>query len=418
MTPGEDVREVRVESWDLFCRVVDNYGDIGVAWRLARQLAKDARRSVRLYVDDLGAFARIEPRVNLQIEPQIDEGAPCRRIDAIDVMHSRRDDWNDRQPADVVIELFGCGLPPEYLDAMLRADERVDQSAPIWIDLDYLSAERWVDDFHGRPSPHPTLPLVKHFFYPGFSEQSGGVLIEPGLDEMRCAFIEDIDAVDALWRRLCVPPPAPNERRASLFAYANEAASLLFEAMASDPRTRWSVVVPESVLSKELAVFSSTLSPALSSAFSAPSWSLRERGSLSIYTIAFVAQDEYDRLLWSCDINFVRGEDSFVRAQCAARPFVWHIYPQTDDVHLAKLNAFADRYEAGLPQAVRDAQRALWHAWNMQGDGLVAAWTRWCDVLPELSAHAEVWRQSLAAQAGLVDRLAAFVAERRASLLK
>ncbi len=400
------MRATRVESWDLFCRVVDNYGDIGVAWRLARQLASDARRSVRLYVDDLPAFARIEPRVNLQIELQIDQGAQCRRIDAIDVMHSRRDDWNDRQPADVVIELFGCGLPPEYLDSMVRADQPIHPSTPIWIDLEYLSAEAWVDDFHGRPSPHPTLPLVKHFFYPGFSEQSGGVLLEPALDEMRRAFIEDIDAVDALWRRLRVPPPAANERRASLFAYANQAAGLLFEAMASDLRTRWSVVVPEGVLSKELATFSSAFS------------SLGQRGSLSIHTIPFVAQDEYDRLLWSCDINFVRGEDSFMRAQWAARPFVWHIYPQADDAHLAKLNAFADRYETGLPEAVRDAQRALWHAWNMRGDGFATTWTNWCEVLPELSAHAEVWRQSLAAQAGLVDRLVAFVAERRASLLK
>ena len=29
--------------WDMFCRVIDNYGDIGVCWRLAADLARAAR---------------------------------------------------------------------------------------------------------------------------------------------------------------------------------------------------------------------------------------------------------------------------------------------------------------------------------------------------------------------------------------
>ena len=391
MSSREDAREVRVESWDLFCRVVDNYGDIGVAWRLARHLGR-AGRVVRLWVDDLHAFARIEPRV--------DQGAPRQHVDAVEVFHWRPGDRERVVPADVVVELFGCGLPEQYVDAMAGASLR----SPVWIDLEYLSAEAWVDEFHGRPSPHP--PLVKHFFYPGFGPRSGGLLRENGLNDRRHAFLGDAEAVSAFWRRLGMPLPAANERRMSLFAYSNDAVAPLFESMASDPHVRWSVVVPEGALSREVEAFCS----------------FNEHGSLSIFTIPFIAQDDYDRLLWSCDINFVRGEDSFVRAQWAARPFVWHIYPQADDAHLAKLNAFADRYEACLPEAVRDTQRALWHAWNA-GDGLATAdlataWARWCDVLPELSAHAEVWRQSLASHAGLVDRLAAFVAERRAALLK
>ena len=393
MTSREDGREAcaaRDESWDLFCRVVDNYGDIGVAWRLARQLAHAARRSVRLRIDDLHAFARIEPRV--------DEGASRQRIDAIEIIHWRPDDRERVIPADVVVELFGCGLPQGYVDAMAGANHRV----PVWIDLEYLSAESWVDEFHRLPSPHPTLPLVKHFFYPGFGARAGGVLIEPGLDDERRAFIEDPDQVDAFWRRLQVPPPATDEKRASLFAYAGAPFVPLFEAMADDRDRRWTVVVPESVLLREAGKIAK----------------VERRGALSIFTIPFVDQDDFDRLLWSCDINFVRGEDSFVRAQGAARPFVWHIYPQAGDAHLAKLDAFEDRYEAGLPQATRDAQRALWRAWNLNGAGFATAWSRWCEVLPELTAHAEVWRQSLASHPGLVDRLAGFVAERRSALLK
>ncbi len=400
MIASEDVPVARVESWDLFCRVVDNYGDIGVAWRLARQLASTARRAIRLVVDDLHAFARIESR--------IDTDAQCQRIDAIDVVRWRADGWREAGltaeptagPADVVVELFGCGLPQGYIDAMARA---TTPRPAIWIDLEYLSAESWVDDFHGLPSPHPTLPLVKHFFYPGFGPKTGGVPIEAGLDDRRIAFLEDAAEVDAFWRRLQAPRPATNETRLSLFAYAGAPLAPLLEAMTDDPARRWSVVAPEGVLPREIEAC----------------FGVDARGSLSIFTIPFVDQDDYDRLLWCCDINFVRGEDSFVRAQWAARPFVWHIYPQADDAHKKKLHAFEDRYEGGLPRAARDAQRALWEAWNVQPhEGCTKAWAHWSGMLPELSAHAQVWRQNLASQTGLVDRLLSFVAERRAALLK
>ena len=43
-------------TWDIFCSVVDNYGDIGVCWRLARQLSSELEQSVRLWVDDLASF--------------------------------------------------------------------------------------------------------------------------------------------------------------------------------------------------------------------------------------------------------------------------------------------------------------------------------------------------------------------------
>ncbi len=387
-------QDADLESWDLFCRVIDNYGDIGVAWRLARQLASDARRSVRLWIDDLAAFTRIEPR--------IDRDAQRQHIDAIEV--SRWSPYGSAgiEPADAVIELFGCGLPQAYVDAMAHEVEQAGHQPPVWIDLEYLSAEAWVDDFHRLPSPHRTLPLVKYFFYPGFGEESGGLPIEAGLEDRRRAFIEDGEQVEAFWRRLRVHLPIAGEMRVSLFVYSSAPFEPLFQAMSEDRDRRWSVVVPEGVLSAETGT----------------GLDIEERGSLSIITIPFVDQDDFDRLLWSCDINFVRGEDSFVRAQWAARPFVWHIYPQADDAHMKKLDAFEERYEAGLPQAARDAQQALWHAWNTQGPDFTYAWARWCDQLPELSAHAQVWRQSLASQPGLVDSLAAFVAERRGALLK
>ena len=36
---------------DLFCRVIDNWGDAGVCWRLARQLVRERGAQVRLWID-------------------------------------------------------------------------------------------------------------------------------------------------------------------------------------------------------------------------------------------------------------------------------------------------------------------------------------------------------------------------------
>ncbi|MEO7887531.1 MAG: elongation factor P maturation arginine rhamnosyltransferase EarP, partial [Polaromonas sp.] len=43
-------------QWDIFCKVIDNFGDIGVCWRLAADLASRGHK-VRLWVDDASALA-------------------------------------------------------------------------------------------------------------------------------------------------------------------------------------------------------------------------------------------------------------------------------------------------------------------------------------------------------------------------
>jgi uncharacterized repeat protein (TIGR03837 family) len=97
-------------------------------------------------------------------------------------------------------------------------------------------------------------------------------------------------------------------------------------------------------------------------------------------------------------LNLVRGEDSFVRAQWAGKPFVWHIYPQHDDAHHAKLEAFMAR--AALPQP----WRTVWRGWN----GL-AALPATLAGLDAAAAHAPQWRAQLAAQPDLLTQLQGFL---------
>src|SRR5690606_4716652 len=80
---------------------------------------------------------------------------------------------------------------------------------------------------------------------------------------------------------------------------------------------------------------------------------IQVRGALTVQVIAFMRQEQYDHLLWCCEFNAVRGEDSFVRAQWAGRPLLWHIYRQDEDIHLDKLDAFLELYTAALSPAAK-----------------------------------------------------------------
>ncbi|NRF86732.1 elongation factor P maturation arginine rhamnosyltransferase EarP [Burkholderia gladioli] len=371
---------------DIFCTVVDNFGDIGVCWRLATQLAREHGWQLRLIVDDLHTFARLAPAV--------DPAARRQHVEGIAIEH-----WGEPVHAgdtlaiaDVVIEAFGCELPAEYVAAMARRER-----APVWINLEYLSAEDWVADFHQRPSPHPRHALLKSFFFPGLGPGTGGVLKEAGLDARREAFEASAEAREAWWRRATgASAPAREACVISLFAYENPALGPLLEQW-RDGELPIVLLVPEGRICPEIAAFFGL------ERFGAGSQATA--GRLSAHGLAFVAQPDYDALLWASDLNFVRGEDSFVRAQWARKPFVWHIYPQGDDAHLPKLDAALAHLVAGLPEPAREAAARFWHAWNGAGT------PDWADFIAHraaFEARAGAWAEELAAVGDLAGNLAEF----------
>ena len=368
-------------SWDIFCNVIDNYGDIGVCWRLARQLAAEHGCAVRLWVDDLAPFARLCPGLDLTLESQSIGGVAVRKW---------RIPFPDALPADVVIEAFGCKLPDNYRTAMaLRS------SHPTWINLEYLSAEAWVTGTHGLPSPMP--PLTKYFFFPGFTADTGGLLREHDLLASRDEFQGDRAAKNHFWHSIAVPARRDDEIRVSLFCYDNPWIENLLRAWVNGTRSI-TCVVPQGVATQALTAWFGC-APVVGAC--------HKQGKLTLHVMPFLPQERYDYLLWACDVNFVRGEDSFVRAQWAARPFVWQIYPQQDDVHLTKLNAFLDLYchDFSLPNAQQ--LRRFWLAWNGQGD-VAIAWPGFADALGSLGDHTNRWTQQLVAQGDLASNLAAF----------
>ncbi|WP_298190101.1 elongation factor P maturation arginine rhamnosyltransferase EarP [uncultured Pseudomonas sp.] len=369
-------------TWDIFCSVVDNYGDIGVTWRLARQLVAEHGLAVRLWVDDLTAFVRLCPQADSQLLRQVQQGVEVCAWSA---------DWQAVEPSDVVIEAFACELPAAYIAAMARRKRKV-----LWLNLEYLSAEDWVEGCHGLPSMQSN-GLSKFFFFPGFTPGSGGLLRERALLTQRRAFQADERARDAFLRSLGVEPVA-GALLISLFAYENVALGSWLEVLAAGPQPA-QLLVPEGRILTSLQGWLG--GPALQVADAC------KRGQLHIQVLPFIQQDQYDRLLWSCDFNAVRGEDSFIRAQWAGRPLLWHIYEQADGAHLDKLRAFLTLYKEGLSADAQVALSGLWTGWNSNG-AIGECWTQLLKSWPEQAEHAESWCLKRALQADLAEALVQF----------
>ena len=331
-------------QWDIFCKVIDNFGDIGVSWRLASDLAARGQQ-VRLWVDDMSALAWMAPNgcAGVQLMPWTEPAdVACLQT----------------KPCDVLIEAFGCDAAPDFIASCTRihsAQGQFNPVKPLWINLEYLSAESFVIKNHGLTNlvgSGPAAGWRKVFYYPGFAPGTGGLLRELDLVQRQAVF----DRASWLkqhqidWR---------GETLVSLFCYEPPALAQLI----NDLKQNGIKGEPVRLLvaaGRAADAVNSILGTGIPQNFIQNGQKSREyMGSkLSISYLPLLAQAEFDHLLWACDINFVRGEDSMVRAIWAGKPFVWQIYPQDDGAHKAKLEAFLDMMSA------QPSLQAFHMAWN------------------------------------------------------
>lgn len=360
--------------WDIFCKVIDNHGDIGVCWRLATDLVSRGH-TVRLWVDDPSALGWMAPGGTAGVE----------------VLH-----WlpgTCAAPGDVIVEAFGCDPEPAFLSAVAESDR-----APVWINLEYLTAEPYAQRCHGLPSPvrhGPMAGATKWFFYPGFGPDTGGLLRETDLPGRQAAFDREAARLAAgvtgavagaanaglhplLLQLFCYEPPALAEL-IEMLAHHNGQVILAVAAGRATAAAR------KIIDNKNSFPRTSCLDSLLSFSY-----------------LPLVSQSAFDERLWSADLNFVRGEDSLVRALWAGEAFVWQIYPQADDAHHAKLGAFLDWLDA--PPSLCRFHRV----WNGIEAGPLPAWD-----LPLWREVAQAARHRLLAQADLVTRLVRFVHEKQ-----
>ncbi|MEY4416712.1 MAG: hypothetical protein RIQ53_4005 [Pseudomonadota bacterium] len=394
--------------WDLFCRVIDNWGDIGVCWRLAARLGA-AGHTVRLWLDDDRALPWLAPA-----------GAPGVEVRPWPAYGAAGPVWPE--PGDVVVEAFGCDPPAGFVSAMAAMAAQTTQPtpgadsrrAPVWINLEYLSAEPYVERSHGLASPQwhgPGAGLTKWFFYPGFTARTGGLVQGDIAPDLRQQAHDRLRAHG--WQ------VQAGERSALLFAYdARPVPALLASLMRGGlgPRLLLRVAASGTLQDDVDRLLDVVRAPGerIGRARSAP--------GLRVLRLPPVAQTDFDLLLAASDLNLVRGEDSFARAQLvSAAPLLWQIYVQDDGAHAAKLDAWMRC--AGLPPAATAWQRA----WNGLGplpqepqepqtQGLqtqeprTPAATDWAAWAEAAAGH----HRRLRADDCLVTRLTAFVAERRA----
>ncbi|MDI1309605.1 MAG: elongation factor P maturation arginine rhamnosyltransferase EarP [Methylotenera sp.] len=356
----------KANRWDVFCRIVDNFGDIGVCWRLSQQLACEYHLQVRLFIDDLAAAIKIIPALNCELNSQI--------INHVEILT-----WQSAitiQPADVALETFSCELPADYLAAM--------QGNTVWVNLEYLSAESWVADFHARSSNN-TKP-ARHFFFPGFTEATGGLIREADIFQNNQLTAKNKEVETGVLK-------------VSLFCYPHAPVSYLLNAMA------------ESNQPVDCYVPNSSILPAIADFFNlntVETGSKLSTKNLTLHVLPFLSQADYDKLLVSCDINFVRGEDSWIRAIWAGKPFIWQPYLQTENTHITKLNAFLDLFYA---EYKTDAKAAIYNAhsaWSTD-DITTEIWQSYLQALPVTKPYTLNKASELATQTDLASKLVIFL---------
>jgi len=364
--------------WDICCRVIDNHGDLGVCWRLCRQLASRGHLC-RLWVDDASALAWMAP-----------VGAA-----GVEVL-----DWENAtvpsRPADVLVEAFGCDPPERLLKAMAQ-----QARPPVWVNLEYLSAEAYVERSHGLRSPQfsgPGAGLDKWFYYPGFTSATGGLLRDAAAAATDP--VATLTASDAL-RQLTGIDTRSDATVVSVFCYESARLRALEPLLPQGPVQ---VLCAPGQAAAAVARWRAGMSAALAK-------------RLSFHPLPWLPQPDYDRLLAACDLNVVRGEDSFAQSHWAGRPQLWNIYAQDDGVHAGKLQAYLDRAlhtaDAALAAGLRHAHAVLNGLISpdtgpavLDGPNLPQLWPAW-------NAQARSWRAELQAQPDLVTQLLAFVAEKR-----
>lgn len=363
-------------NWDIFCKIVDNFGDIGVCWRLAKQLHNEHGFVVRLWVDDLGVAQRIIPQLDISLSQQT--------VDEITILkwHAGAD---FSKAVDVVIEAFACELPKVYLSEMA-------QKKSVWINLEYLSAESWVADFHAKPSPQAN-GLTRYFYFPGFTEGTGGLIRE----SLVCAqdersILKDIQ-LDKVYPDLA---EWQDSLKISLFCYPNAPVQDLFTALIAN-KNKYIVYVPASAILPKVANF-----------FGKDSIEIGEKitkDNLTVLVLPFLSQGDYDKLLSECDLNFVRGEDSWVRAIWVGKPFIWQPYFQDENTHIKKLDAFLSLIYANF-----DAKHRVFemHA-NWAGEQLSAdVWLNYFNQFAHIADYTLQQSQQLAKQTDLTAKLVRF----------
>lgn len=317
----------------VLCRVVDNFGDIGVAYRLVKSLVELGRKSeedkakINLVVDDMEAFSKINNRINPSLSFQEMDGMCIYAWNDYDFCYRQFSGGNNVH-LQVILELFQCGRP-DWMEKILF-DEDLNHTVNI-IMIDYLTAEDYAETFHCLESLTRRKKVQKVNFMPGFTEKTGGLILGKEFErktsgDKKCEKILFFcyDRIDNGWLPVVRAVNSLKNETELLVAQGKGMISFMEAASQIKEKERHFVL-------KQLS---------------------------------FMNQEEWDELMISCSFLFIRGEESLSRACLMGIPFVWHAYPQSDEYQLVKVNALLERMRRHFKPDDFEAVRKVWIDFN------------------------------------------------------
>ena len=318
---------MKLKSLDIFCEIIDNFGDIGVVYRLGKEFKKvfGKETKVRIILNRLDEFMNINSKVKNIPNQVIDE------IQYVTYDYVKKN-MCTFSTANVIIEAFGCTIPLEYMNEAYENSE-------LLINLEYLSAEDWIESCHLQESLTGKGKLKKFFFMPGFTEKSGGIII----DSLYLERIKKVKENKEYYQNKFFPEikNINNKIIGTVFSYEKNFSKLLDDLMSLDKEIVILAMGEKTQKSFE-KVFEKKFIEKLGNIY--------KYGKIEVQFYEFLSQEDYEELINLTDFNFVRGEDSFIRAVLTGKPYLWHIYCQEDYAHMDKIEGFLDKYERQLKE--------------------------------------------------------------------
>ena len=315
---------------DILCKVVDNYGDIGFAYRLARALSDlDPAPRLRLVVDDLSAFVSLDPAIDPTAAFQEVHGWTIVRWD------SPSESFISRRPR-ILIECFACGRPDWLENIVFDPNNKAEC---LIVDLEHLTAEKYAEDLHLMPSLTRSSQVKKIIFLPGFTARTGGLVMDGSFVRARRAAADGTSrdrpksatSREALRLSIAARSPAPFPGDAgerfwvTIFSYERNYGPVIEDLRAFDAKRPLLALV---AAGKSQSCF-------------LEAWARAGRPFPAV-ALPFLPQEVWDEVILASDFSIVRGEDSWARAALSGRPFLWQAYPQEGRQQMVKVEAFLD----------------------------------------------------------------------------
>ncbi|WP_147644997.1 elongation factor P maturation arginine rhamnosyltransferase EarP [Treponema pectinovorum] len=332
----------------ILCKVVDNYGDVGVVFRLAKALSEqDKTLELTIVCSDLESFSLLTKN-HFSIDTQ-KKSQKCIFNDSVWTIL----DWTQEEdfryepsPFPTILECFQCGRP-EWLESILFS-KTANKTFYIF-NIEYLTAEAYAEEFHLLKSYTRSSNVKKMFFMPGFTNKTGGLIIDKTfMNSLKKSELQKKD--DKIFT-------------VAIFSY-ERSFDEIFVALQN---------FVQKVREKEKGFCVKVFAAAgKSQPFVKKSWEKFGK-DIILQELDFLPQEEWDELLCTCDFNFVRGEESLARASLCAKPFVWHAYPQEENYQLVKVNSLLEKILPFIKdEAAGTALKQVWEDYNTPNKSLSA----------------------------------------------